>query len=58
MVGKIVILEGEATEWLVLEDNGNRVLVEAQNTGLAIAPTETCNKRFILKVINTNVSLD
>jgi hypothetical protein len=55
MVGKIVILEGEPTEWLVLEDNGDRVLVEAQNTGLAIAPTETCNKRFIL---NTNVSLD
>jgi hypothetical protein len=55
MVGKIVILEGESTEWLVLEDNGDRVLVQALNTGLPIPPTETCNKRFIL---NTNVSLD
>lgn len=56
--GKVVILKGEPTEWLVLEDNGDRVLVKAINTGLSIPPTERCNKDFIVKVLDTNVSLD
>jgi len=53
----IVVLEGEPTEWLVLEDNGDRVLVKAINTKLSIPPTETCNKKFIIKVSEEPINI-
>jgi len=53
----IVVLEGETTEWLVLEDNGNRVLVKAINTKLSIPPTETCNKKFIVTVSEEPINI-
>ena len=50
ILNHVVVLEGEPTEWLVLEDNGDRIFVKAINTDLSIPPTERCSKRFIVKV--------
>tara|TARA_R110000744_G_C18938099_1_gene513997 strand:+ start:57 stop:395 length:339 start_codon:yes stop_codon:yes gene_type:complete len=45
--GREVILEGEPTKWLVLEDNGDRIKVVALDTGLSIPPTEICSKKHV-----------
>ena len=52
MVGKTIVLRGEPTKWIVLEDNGNRVLVRAIQTNLTIPPTEVCFKSNIRRVLS------
>lgn len=58
ILNHVVVLEGEPTEWLVVEDNGDRMLVKAINTKLSIPPTERCSKDFIVSVSDEPIMSD